>query len=94
MSLSYRVTLQVKEVVGADDKTIHQLDLRDILSQEEMRDLLSNALKSRGFEEGEDNTLTRKEESGEVITVDLESLELTTSLENDSEVSGLSLIHI
>lgn len=88
MSLSYRVTLQVKEVVGADDKTVHQLDLREILSQEEMRDLLRQSLKSRGFEEGEGNTLTRKEEGGEVITVDLDSLEMSTELEDASEVSG------
>lgn len=88
MSLSYRVTLQVSEVVSADDKTVHQLDLRDILSPDEMRDLLRQTLLGRGFEEDEENKLVRKEESGEIITVDLESLELSTELESASEVKG------
>lgn len=88
MSLSYRVTLQVCEVVSADDKTVHQLDLRDILPEEDMKDLLRQSLQERGFEEGEDGKLTRREDGGEVITVDLESLELTTELENESEVKG------
>ncbi len=88
MSLSYRVTLQVSEVVGADDKTVHQLDLRDILPEDEMKDLLRNSLKEKGFEEDEDGKLVRKEESGETITVDMESLELVTELEQETEVTG------
>ena len=56
MSLSYRVTLQVCEVVSADDKTVHQLDLRDILPEEDMKDLLRQSLEARGFEEGEDRS--------------------------------------
>jgi hypothetical protein len=88
MSLSYRVSLEVKEVISADDKTIHQLELRDILPQEEMRDLLKDALIERGFEQGEGESLTREAASGEVTNVDLESLEVTTSLERSSEVSG------
>lgn len=88
MSLSYRVSLDVQEVIQADDKTIHQLELRDILPQEEMRDLLKDALVERGFEQGEGQTLTREADSGEVTTVDLESLEVTTNLERSSEVTG------
>ena len=37
MSLSYRVTLQVSEVVNADDKTVHQLDLRPVLERRLIR---------------------------------------------------------
>lgn len=88
MSLSYRVSLQVCEVVSADDRTVHQLDLRDILPEDQMKDLLRDALTERGFEENEDGHLERAEEGGEVMTVDLESLELTTELEAESEVSG------
>jgi len=88
MSLSYRVTLQVQEVVSADDKTVHQLDLRDILGEDDMKDLLKQSLEERGFEEEEDGKLVRREGSGEVITVDMESLQLTTELESSSEVSG------
>ena len=91
MSLSYRVTLQVSEVVSADDKTVHQLDLRDILPQDEMRDLLRQALLDRGFEQDQDQDsqrLVRRETSGEVVSVDLASLELTAELESASEVRG------
>jgi len=88
MSLSYRVTLQVCEVVSADDKTVHQLDLRDILPEEDMKDMLRQSLESRGFEEEEENKLVRREDGGEIITVDLETLELTTELESESEVKG------
>jgi hypothetical protein len=88
MSLSYRVSLEVAEVVSADDKTIHQLDLRDILPEDEMKDLLREQLLARGFEEGEDGKLVREEDGGETITVDLETLEVTTELESESEVKG------
>ena len=88
MSLSYRVTLQVCEVVSADDKTVHQLDLRDILPQDQMRDLLRSKLEERGFEEDEKGRLVRAEEGGEVMTLDLESMELTTELESEEEVRG------
>ena len=87
MSLSYRVTLQVSEVVNADDKTVHQLDLRPVLDQEDMKALLRQSLKGRGFEE-DGEKLVRKEKTGETITVDLESLQLTTELEAASEVRG------
>lgn len=89
MSLSYRVSLQVCEVVSADDKTVHQLDLRDILPEEDMKDLLKGSLTARGFEQGEsEHELVRREEGGEVVTVNLESLELTTELETEREVKG------
>ena len=88
MSLSYRVTLQVAEVVSADDKTVHQLDLQSILSEEEMRDLLRQSLIARGYEEEEEGKMVRREESGEIITVDLDSLEMTTELAEDAEVRG------
>lgn len=88
MSLSYRVTLQVSEVVNADDKTVHQLDLRPVLEQEDMKALLRQALKQRGFEEEGDTKLVRKEKTGESVTVDLESLQLTAELEAKSEVKG------
>lgn len=88
MSLSYRVSLEVQEVISADDKTIHQLELRDILTQEEMRELLKDALVERGFEQGDGETLTRQADTGEHTVVDLETLEVTTTLERTSEVSG------
>lgn len=87
MSLSYRVTLQVCEVVSADDKTVHQLDLREVLDGEEMKDLLREKMLERGFEE-QDGKLVRQQEGGETLTLDLESMELTTELELESEVKG------
>ena len=90
MSLSYRVSLKVCEVVAADDKTIHQLDLRDVLPEEEMKDLLRARLIEQGFEQSEDdeNKLVREGKTGETVSVDMETLELTAELEMEQEVSG------
>ena len=88
MSLSYRVSLKVCEVVSADDKTVHQLDLRDVLPEDEMKDLLKQRLLEQGFEERGEALVREHEESGEVVTVDMETLELTAELELESEVSG------
>lgn len=88
MSISYRVSLKVCEVVSADDKTVHQLDLRDVLPEDEMKDLLRARLLEQGFEEQEDGKLVREDDSGETVTVDLATLELTAELELDSEVKG------
>lgn len=88
MSLSYRVSLQVCEVVSADDKTTHKLDLQSILPEDEMKGLLRDSLTARGFEEQEDGTLKRVEEGGEVITVNLEDLTMTTELASEDTVEG------
>jgi hypothetical protein len=88
MSLSYRVKLQVSEVVSADDKTVHQLDLRPVLDPEDMKALLRQSLQGRGFEQEGEDKLVRKEKTGETITVDLESLQLTAELEAESQVRG------
>ncbi len=89
MSLAYRVSLKVCEVVSADDKTVHQLDLRDVLPEDEMKDLLRARLVEQGFEEEEEGKkLVKEGASGEMITVDMESLELTAELEVEKTVSG------
>ncbi|MEM1347600.1 MAG: hypothetical protein AAGI01_03525 [Myxococcota bacterium] len=89
MSLSYRVSLQVQEVVSADDKTVHKLDLHDVLPEEEMKDLLRESLEQRGFEQGEEeHTMVRQGDGGETITVNLDTMEVTTELEAESEVRG------
>ena len=88
MSLSYRVTLQVAEVVSADDKTVHQLDLQSILSEEEMRDLLRQSLIARGYEEEEEGKMVRREEYGEIMSADLDALEMTAGVDEAAGVRG------
>ena len=90
MSLSYRVSLSIQEVVSADDKSVHKIDLRDILSPAQMRELLRTALQERGFEQEDEGAqvLVRREQGGETTRMDLESMELTTELEAEKEVSG------
>jgi light-regulated signal transduction histidine kinase (bacteriophytochrome) len=88
MSLAYQISLNIQEVVGADDEVTHKLDLREILDQESMIELLKAALAERGFEEVDEATMERVGDDGVKQSVNLESLEVTSSLEIEKEVSA------
>jgi hypothetical protein len=86
--MAYQVRLRLQEVVSAGDEIVHRLDLREILGRDEMVELLEDALEEAGFEREDDTTLARTDEDGVRTEVDLEDLEVRSSLELDRELSA------
>lgn len=88
MSSPYRIKLKesVTETVRDSDKTTQKINLENIVSEDDMRSLLKENLKKEGFKETSGNKLVKKRETGEVQTVDLANLEVTTELEVHKQV--------
>ncbi len=84
MSETWVITL--KDVVMARDRSTLRLDMTEILPAGEMRDLLRKALEERDFVEDQAGRLTRQNATGEQMSVDLETLEVTTTLEVAREI--------
>ncbi len=91
MSQMYRVRLasSVRHTVQAGDSVAYPLKLTGILPEEELLDLLRQALLRRGFAAGEENPqlLTGQGSAGERIVVDLDAMTVTASLDEEAEIA-------
>ena len=87
MSFPYRVTVSrtVQETVKEKDQSKNKIDLTPILESGRMRDLLTDALKKKGFKEESDGTLVRTKD-GVTEVFDPKSMEVTTSAEVAGEI--------
>lgn len=88
MSYPYRVRVSkaVERTVSSRDEVKRKLKVDPILSDEEMQDIAREALLKRGFEEGDDGRLRRVGDDGIQEEVDLETMEVTISLEQSEEI--------
>jgi type II secretory ATPase GspE/PulE/Tfp pilus assembly ATPase PilB-like protein len=88
MSRAYRISVKESEsrCLRADDEIGTKLEILDILTPEDMATLLKEELKSRGFQEQEDGTLTRQE-GGITVVVDPCSGEVTVKSQTEETVS-------
>src|SRR5260370_37674358 len=79
-----RVSETLRRVLRAHDRVSTQLEILEILSGEEMAELLSQELEGRGFER-KDGTLVR-EQAGVGVSVDPKSGTVTGSSESSEQV--------
>jgi hypothetical protein len=86
MSRSYRISVResLRRVLRAHDRVSTQLELLEILSPEEMAELLSQELEQRGFER-RDRSLVR-EQDGVRVSVDPKTGTVTVASESSEEV--------
>jgi FtsH ternary system domain X5 len=86
MSRAYRISVRetLRRVLRAHDRVSTQLELLEILSPEEMAELLSQELEKRGFER-KDGNLSR-EEDGVTVSVDPKTGTVTVAAESSEEV--------
>lgn len=88
MSQCYHIELKqsVVRVVRAEDSVSYPLELTEILPPEDMRETLRQLLTEAGWEAvGEDHFETEGP-AGERLSIDLETMELTATLEVEKEV--------
>jgi hypothetical protein len=86
MSRAYRIAVRESEnrTIRAEDHVCTDLELIEVLPPDQMADLLAHELEQRGFER-KGNTMVRKEKSGVVITVDVNTGTVTASTESSEE---------
>ncbi|MBI1917588.1 MAG: hypothetical protein HYS12_23080 [Planctomycetes bacterium] len=86
MSRAYRISVResLRRVLRAHDRVSTQLELLEILSPEEMAELLSQELEKRGFER-KDGELVR-EQNGVQVSVDPKTGTVTVASESSQEV--------
>ncbi len=87
MSRAYRISVRetLRRVIRAHDRVSTQLELLEILSPEEMAELLSQELEQRGFERKDGDLV--KEQDGVLVRVDPKTGTVTVSAESSEEVS-------
>ena len=83
LTLSESVTRQIR----SRDQVTYPIELSDILPPDEMRALLRQMLLEQGFVENEEGRLSATGTVGEVITVDLDAMEVVAELESEHEFS-------
>lgn len=88
MSQCFRIQLKesVSRLITSKDKVTYPIKLTEILPEADMKDLLREALLRHGWTE-EDGVFQKVGEAGETITLDLEKMEVSASLEEEREVS-------
>lgn len=88
MSQCFRIQLKesVTRLVTSTDTVTYPIQLTDILPEEEMKDLLRAALERHGWTESE-GVYQKVGEAGETITLDLEKMEVSATIEEEREVS-------
>jgi hypothetical protein len=88
MSRMYRIRVSesVEKLVHVEDGVATDLELLPVLERPRMLELLAAELAKRGFTR-EGNLATRTEESGIVISVDLESGRVTARVESERNVA-------
>jgi hypothetical protein len=86
MSRAYRISVResLRRVLRAHDRVSTQLELLEILSPEEMAELLSQELEKRGFERKEGELV--REQNGVQVSVDPNTGTVTVSAESAEEV--------
>lgn len=89
MSQLYHIQLKasVSETYDLSDKIVHKLEMTEILPKEEMVELLKQQLQERGFAETEPNIWTKQGDDGEHISLNLDTMELSTEIEQQKELS-------
>jgi hypothetical protein len=87
MSRAYRISVKesLSRSVDVDDGVCSTLELLPILQKDRMRELLAHALAERGFVR-EANTARREEGKGVVVSINLESGEVTITAEGHAEL--------
>lgn len=91
MSRGYRIAvpLQVaRGTVTASDELCVDLDVLPILSDAEMRALVRDSLKEKGWKEQKDGTMTKVLGEGAVAVLDKDGKTVTVKLETTTEVQG------
>jgi hypothetical protein len=83
MCYPYRVVCEktVEVVVRGADHTRRRVVLRRFRSEQEMKELLREALRAGGWTEGDDGRFRRRGADGEEMTFDLEAMEVEARLE-------------
>ncbi len=81
MSRAYRISVRecLNRTIRAKDHVSTQLELLEVLSPEEMAELLAAELEARGFERDGKNLV--REQDGVVVTVDVETGTVTVTTE-------------
>lgn len=88
MSQLYHIQLKasVSETYDLSDKTVHQLDLTEILPEDEMKDILKGRLQERGYEEKEPGIWSKQQEGGVEVNINLENMELSAHIKEEKEL--------
>ncbi len=88
MSRAYRISVKesLSRHVQVDDGVCSTLELLPILDKDRMRELLGHELEQGGFKR-DGNTATRKEKGDIVVSIDLESGEVTVTAEGHAELN-------
>lgn len=96
MSQLYRLQLSssVSRTVTASDSVCYPIRLTAIQPEDEMVELLREALLRHGFEpDGEDHLLRGRGPEGEDLVVDLDAMTLTATLEEEKELVTQAAAH-
>jgi len=88
MSRAYRIRVaeSLRRHVQVEDGISGALELLPILTRERMAEILAGALAQRGFER-RGNTAVRTEADGAVISIDLETAEVTIRLADEKPIA-------
>jgi len=88
MSQCYQIDLKqsVVRVVRAEDSISYPLELTEILPPEEMGEMLRQVLTAAGWETANEDRFETTGPGGERLTIDLETMELTATLEVEKEL--------
>lgn len=88
MSQCYHIELKqaVTRVVRAEDAVSYPIELTAILPAGEMQELLREVLTKAGWKSADDNDFAMEGPSGEVLSIDLDAMELTATLTAEKEV--------
>jgi|GEM_PF-660639 len=93
MSQCYRVSLKssICRTVEGEDSVSYPIELTEILPPEEMASVLREALERDDWErleEGDDNKWRTTGPAGEELVIDLDEMEITATIHEESEVSA------
>jgi hypothetical protein len=86
MSRAYRIAVRESQnrTIRAEDHVCTDLEILEVLPPEQMAGLLAHELEQRGFER-DGTTMVRKEKSGVVISIDINTGTVTASTESAEE---------
>jgi hypothetical protein len=82
-----RVSKTVEADVCADDKVTNKLNIDPILNEQQMRELLQEALAKRGYTEDEDGKWSKDTDCGEHREADLNTMEVTSSVAAEEKIT-------
>ena len=92
MSQLYHAELKesVSRIVKSEDSISYPIELTEILPPDEMGELLKDQLKAAGWtaENDRETVFVTVGSAGEVLTIDLEAMELTASIRSTTRLSA------